>query len=116
MKSASCVRIIVVYRPSPSAANDLSVMQLLIEFSVFLWRLLLLPAELHILGDFNFYINDMADRDAWDFIRLLDTFNLVQHVSGSKHGSNHIFDLLISRENSSIIKDINVFPANLMIV
>ena len=72
-------------------------MQLLSEFSVFLERLLLLPAELHILGDFNFYIDDMA-------------------VSGSKHGSNHIFDLLISRENSSIIKDINVFPANLMIV
>ena len=75
-------------------------MQLLSEFSVFLERLLLLPAELHILDDFNFYIDDMA-------------------VSGSKHGSNHIFEnssIIKKLENSSIIKDINVFPANLMIV
>ena len=32
-------------------------------------------------------------------------------MSGPTHRSNHTLDLLITRENSSIIKDINVFPA-----
>ena len=35
----------------------------------------------------------------------------MQHVSGCKRRSNHPLDLMISRENSSVIKNINVFPA-----
>jgi len=41
---------------------------------------------------------------------MLDTFNLSQHVVGSTHRSGHTLDLLITRQNSSIVENINIFP------
>lgn len=75
------LRILVVYRPPPSTANGLTVTQFLSEFTVLLEHLALLPAELLILGDFNFHVDDTSDRNAVEFLSLLDTFNLSQHIS-----------------------------------
>ena len=37
--------------------------------------------ELLITGDFNFHMDDTADRYATQFGRLLELFNLKQHVA-----------------------------------
>ena len=111
LKSTAWIRLVVVYRPPPSTANGLTVAQFFREFSTFLEHLVLLPFDVLILGDFNFHVNNKTDRDAHDFMHLLDTFNLVQHVAGSTHKSGHTLDLLISRQDSSLVKDIDIFPA-----
>lgn len=100
----------------PSTANGLTVAQFLREFSMLLEHLVLLPADILILGDVNFHVDNMTSRDAHDFMHLLDTFNLVQHVAGSTDKSGHTLDLLISRHNSSLVKIIDIFLLGYLII
>lgn len=103
------LRILVVYRPPPSTANGLTpVTQFLSEFTVLLEHLALLPAELLILGDFNFHVDDTSDRNAVEFLSLLDTFNLSQHISEPTHKSGRTLDLLITKVDSVLLSDVLV--------
>ena len=68
------------------------------------------PTEIIILGNFNFHVDCTSDRDAKDFLDLQDAFNLSQHVVGSTHRSGHTLDLVITRQNSSIIQGSVIFP------
>ena len=90
------IRLIIVYRPPPSTSNGLTVPQFFAEFTTFLERLVALPGEVLIQGDFNFHIDDASDTHATEFLELLDVFNLTQHVSHSTHKSGHILDLVIT--------------------
>ena len=74
------VRLISVYRPPPSPANGLTVDIFLDEFGSLLEELVVTDAELLIVGDFNFHMDDLIDVNAIRFGRLLDTFDLQQHV------------------------------------
>ena len=111
-KSIIWVRLVVVYRPPPSAANGLTAAQFSRDFSTFLECLVPQPNEIIILtdSDFNFYVDGTSDRDASEFLDLLDAFNLSQHVVGSAHRSGHTLDLLITSQNSSIVQGSIIFP------
>lgn len=75
LKSAKWVRLIIIYRPPPSTANGLSNTQFFSEFSMLLERVVLLPTDILILGDFNFHVDDSTDSAAACFLHLLDAFN-----------------------------------------
>lgn len=79
------------------------------EFSIFLEYLVLLPADVLIMGDFNFHVDDAMDQDAKEFLTLLDTFNLSQHIVEPTHKYGHTLDLMISKQGASLIKNVNVF-------
>lgn len=102
------IRVIVVYRPPPSGVNGSSVSQFLCEFSTFLEHLVLLPGEILVMGDFNFHVNDPTNHSAREFAFLLDTYNMSQHVTDPTHQSGHTLDLLITREGSDLISDVQV--------
>ena len=110
LKSTIWVRLVVVYRPPLSAANGLTTAQFSRDFSTFLECLVPQPNEIIILTDFNFHVDCTSDRDASDFLDLLDAFNLSQHVVGSTHRSGHTLDLLITSQNSSIVEGSIIFP------
>ena len=61
-----------------------------------------------ILGDFNFHLDAVTDPAAAQFLNLLDTFNLVQHVNAPTHKSGHTLDLVITRAGENLVKDFKV--------
>ncbi|CAJ1069708.1 LOW QUALITY PROTEIN: uncharacterized protein LOC115374818 [Xyrichtys novacula] len=49
-----------------------------------------------LLGDFNFHIDNPTCKQASDFLDLLDTLNLTQHVHSPTHSHGHTLDLVCS--------------------
>ena len=81
------IRALVEYRPPETgAAIDL----FFEEFSSLLEEVVVCSEELLIIGDFNFHMDDMADRYAAQFGSLLELLNLKQHVAVPTHRSGHI--------------------------
>ena len=74
------------------------------EFSSLLEEVVVCSEELLIIGDFNFHMDDTADRYAAHFGSLLELFNLKQHVTVPTHRSGHILDLVISRKDAEALK------------
>ena len=95
------IRALVEYRPPETgAAIDL----LFEEFYSLLEEVVVCSEELLIIGDFNFHMDDTADRYAAQFGSLLELFNLKQHVAVPTHRSGHILDLVISRKDAEALK------------
>ena len=81
------------------------------EFSSLLRETVICPQQLLIYGDFNFHIDDKADKGATRLGELLDLFNLKQHVCLSTHKRGHILDLVIKRnetESALSLKNVTV--------
>ena len=97
----SHVRLIILYRPPPSSANQFTVPEFMTEFSSMLEHLIHTNSKLLIAGDFNFHVNDRENRDATDFLNILECANLAQCVIGG-----HTLDLCISRSTDSIVTNI----------
>lgn len=57
------------------------------------------PGKLLIVGDFNFAVNNGNDGAALNFLDLLNTFNLTQHIKVPTHKDNNTLDLVITRED-----------------
>ena len=81
------------------------------EFSSLLRETVICPQQLLIYGDFNFHIDDKADKGTTRLGELLDLFNLKQHVCLSTHKRGHILDLVIKRnetESALSLKNVTV--------
>ena len=91
------LRLVNVYRPPPSTANGLSVALFLKEFSTYLEHLNLAPGLLLMCGDFNFHVDRPNDSDSREFMTILDSFDLIQHIVGATHWDGHTLDLIITR-------------------
>ena len=95
------IRALVEYRPPETG----TVIDLFFEeFSSLLEEVVVCSEELLIIGDFNFHMDDTADRYAAQFGSLLELFNLKQHVAVPTHRSGHILDLVISRKDAEALK------------
>ena len=62
-----------------------------------------MSGELVIAGDFNIHTDECSQLPS-----LIDSFGLVQHVSGSTHLKGHTLDLVISRAEDDIIQGCTV--------
>ena len=97
--SSLTTRIVVVYRPPPSSINGLTSSLFFTEFYSFLESMVPSPGKLLIVGDFNFAVNNGNDGAALNFLDLLNTFNLTQHIKVPTHKDNNTLDLIITRED-----------------
>ena len=95
------IRALVVYRLSGTGA---AIGLFFEEFSSLLEEVVVCSEELLIIGEFNFHMDDTADRNAAQFGSLLELFNLKQHVTVPTRGSGHILDLVISRKDAEALK------------
>ena len=103
------LRIAVVYRPPPTKENGLNTNVFLDkEWPTFLERHATLDKETIIVGDINFHLDSPSNRDALKFVSLLQSCGMQQHVNESTHVRGHTLDVVITRDNSSIVSDINV--------
>ena len=102
--SNSSMCFLVVYRPPPSKANKLTSRIFLDEFSI-LVEVLGATAGGHLIitGDFNFHVDDACNRDAVNFLDLLESADLEQRVIGPTHKRGHTLDLVIVRQDESLL-------------
>ena len=110
LHTRSCItRIVIVYRPPISSANGQTYNQFFNDFSSLLERMVSSSGELIITGDFNFHIEDKTNTYATRFLDMLDCFNLtVLDALTPTHRNNHVLDLIITRSNQSLAKNIYV--------
>ncbi|KAK6167120.1 hypothetical protein SNE40_021219 [Patella caerulea] len=59
--------------------------------------------DIILTGDLNFHLDDKFDCDARKFTETLTDHGLVQHVVGATHVRGHTLDVIITREDSSIL-------------
>ena len=68
------------------------------------------PSDIIITGDFNIWV-DLPDLSKpKQFLDLLSSFNLTQHIHEPTHRSLHTLDLLITRDCEDTVSDVSVEP------
>lgn len=95
----------VIYRP-PNVNKEF-----LNEFAPFMSEIVTSYDRILILGDFNIHACCDSKPLSKDFLRLLDSFDFVQWVSGPTHAQGHTLDLILSRGVS--VLDIKIEDAGI---
>ena len=72
------------------------------DFSSFLSFATTTPHEFIITGDLNIHLDNPADTLTSQFLSLLSSFNVSQHVHFPTHNKNHILDLVITSSDTSL--------------
>ena len=102
-----------IYRPPLSSAKSrpsVSFSQFLNDFRTLISSVSTTPHEFVITGDFNIHVDDSTDSNAIQFISLLDSANLIQHVSFPTHRHSHTLDLVITSANSTLSPTLTFSP------
>jgi len=86
------------------------------EFAEFLESVVMTTEPLVLAGDFNIHVNIKTDNDAANFVDLLSSMGLHQHIDFPYHISGNTFDLLISRTFFIIIIIIFKFYCRFLIL
>jgi hypothetical protein len=99
------IRFVTIYRPDP---HPRFISEFVEEFASFLEVIVPTTKNLVLSGDFNIHMNKPNDPNVLKFTRLLETFNLVQHVMEPTHVKGHTLDLIITQDGGDLIRDITV--------
>ena len=84
--NSQIVSILIVYRPPPSSANNLSTSLFMNKFSSLLESYIIKTGSFLIVGDFNYHVDDTPDAVAANFRGLLESFDLRQHSYSHRAG------------------------------
>ncbi|ELT88166.1 hypothetical protein CAPTEDRAFT_216954 [Capitella teleta] len=100
----------LIYRPPPSATNQLTRSAFLAEFEEFLSSLCSrINGDLCVLGDFNIHWDDENDSIASRFRDIVAALDMKQHVHVTTHTKKHTLDLVLTRMQSvdrTVLKDV----------
>ena len=88
------VCIVIIYRPPLSSNRDCTTDHFMVEFGSLLEQYVTDSSSLLITSDFNLHVDNNLDKSSQDFLALIDSFNLKQHVCSPTHRAGHILDLL----------------------
>ncbi|XP_068713260.1 uncharacterized protein [Montipora foliosa] len=97
-------RLSIIYRPPYSNLHPVSLKTFFDEFASYMESIILTPEPLIITGDFNIHVDNVNDSDACEFLDLLASLGLKQHVIGPTHEGGHTLDLVITRQYDQVIK------------
>jgi hypothetical protein len=101
-----------IYRPPDSSAHAKPFSTFMSEFCSFLSLIATTPHEFLITGDFNVHINDPSDVHCVQFLTLLESFDLRQHVAGPTHTGNNTLNLVITSHQSNLLSAIGISPVS----
>ena len=100
-------RLVILYRPPYSAKHPATLRMFFDDFTVFLESIILSPEPLIITGDFNIHVNQTdVDSEAMEFLDILESMGLKQHVIMATHENGHTLHLLITRQYENVISGI----------
>ena len=112
--TASCKGpIVIIYRRPFSSNHNCSTDLFLLEFGTLLEQYATDSVSLLIAGDFNLQVDNSSDKASQDFLALIDSFNLKQHVCSPTHRAGHTLDLLITRVDDHLVTSISTHDATL---
>lgn len=97
------LRIIIVYRPPYSTAHPVMTSVFFDEFTLYLESVIMSSEPLIIVGDFNIHVDISTDPNAIQFLDLLSSMGLNQHVNKPTHLSGHTLDLIITRNCDTLL-------------
>ena len=99
------LRLVIVYRP-PHHGNSFNTF--INDFTAYLEQLIVTNGQLLITGDFNIHL-DGSSKECSDFMVLLRSFGLIQHVRVPTHTAGHTLDLLITKCDNIMKPSVMVF-------
>ena len=99
-----------IYRPPKGSKYATPFAEFLTDFESFLSLAVTTPHEFSIVGDFNIHVNDLSDSETTQFLDLLNSFNLQQHVTSPTHIHGNTLDLVITLSKSSLSPVIDCIP------
>ena len=99
------VRLVIIYRPPYSEDHPVTVATFCVEFAKYMESILLSKEPLVIVGDINIHVDDKENSDALNFLDLLQSLGLQQHVTDPTHIHGHILDLIITRMAENVIRE-----------
>ena len=67
-----------------------------------------MSGKLVIAGDLRIHMDKKTDTECSQLSPLIESFGLVQHVSGSTHIKGHTLDLVISKDEDDIVQGCTV--------
>ena len=105
------IDIVVFYRPPTSPQNGFTTTAFLDEWSTFMSQLTICKSELIVVGYVNIYLDNQTLHH--EFIQSLESHGLQQHMQVPTHHHGHTLDVLISRDTSTLLTDIEVKNINL---
>ena len=100
--------MVTIYRPPPSKKNQLNNTLFLEEFSKLMEQLIIVPGNLLIVGDFNYHVDNTTNPETIKFNKILEMFNLQQHVNGPTHKRGHTLDLIMTRIGDRLVTNIEI--------
>ena len=60
------------------------------------------------MGDFSYHVNNTTDPETIKFNKILEVFNLQQHVNGPTHKKGHALDLIMTRISDQLVTNIEI--------
>ena len=100
--------MVTIYRPPPSKKNQLNNTLFLEEFSKLVEQLIIVPGNLLIVGDFTYHVDNTTNPETIKFNKILEMFNLQQHVNGPTHKKGHTLDLIMTRIGDRLVTNIEI--------
>jgi len=91
----SKISVFNIYRTPSSSTFSKPFSVFLDEFNSSLSFTATTPHEFIITGDFNIHLDNLSDHTTSQFLYLLSSFNLMQHVNFPTHNQNHILLTLL---------------------
>ena len=96
VKGPTLLRISVIYQPHRTTP-------FLEEFGTYLSSVLTSPGHLLVMGDFNIHVDDPSDRFAQEFLTMISSLGMQQHVTEPTHRSGHTLDLLLTPTSDPVL-------------
>ena len=99
-------RLSIIYRPPYSNLHPVSLKTFFDDFASYMESIIVTPEPLIITGDFNIHMLIIRTilMHACEFLDLLVSLCLKQHVIGPTHEGGHTLDLVITRQYDQVIK------------
>ena len=104
----SSIRVAIIYRLHPTKKNGLESSDFFQEFAVLVDTFATQHGHLLILGDFNIHWDCPHEPDTKHLMDILHSANMVQHVQEPTHRLGHIIDLVASRQDDPLVKQVSV--------
>ena len=95
------MRLLAIYRPTPSRKNRLKFSEFISDFSDLLDELATYGGNLAICGDFNVHMDVPDDSSTRTFTKLIESHGYLQLVNGPTHKHGHTLDLVLVRQSDA---------------
>ena len=105
--------VCAICRPPPTERNGLKTSDFLDEWRTFISEQSTLSPDLILVGDINIHMDNPSSHYTPQFNQTLAATGFQQHIHVPTHHHGHTLDILVSRDDSSIVNTVAVVDIGL---